>query len=528
MPAKRLSMRKIKEILRLKHEVGLSVRQIAKSCSVGKSTVYEYLSRASAAGLSWPLDDSMDEARLERLLFAPDLQVPSSKRPLPIWADIHKELRSKKKVTLTLLWEEYKASHPADGYQYSQFCERYSKWKGALDVCMRHEHRAGEKMFIDYCGQTVPVVNPGTGEIREAEIFVAVLGASNYTFAEATWSQSLPDWIASHQRAFAYFNGVTELLVPDNIKSGVTKACRYEPDLNPTYQDMASHYGTAVIPARVRKARDKAKVEVGVQVVERWILAALRNRTFFSLSELNGAIEELLVRLNAKQFKKLPGSRRSQYETLDRPVLKPLPSSRYEYAEWKNAKAGIDYHIEVDRHYYSVPYQLAQKKFDVRITASIIEVFHRGKRVASHCRSYLRGKHTTVPGHMPRSHREYLKWTPERLLSWASKTGPSAEKLAGIIMRSRPHPQQGFRSILGILRLTKTYDDKRVDAACSRALAIGSYSYKSVASILKNNLDHKPLQGKVPEHKPIDHPNIRGSRYYSTLKGETDAYTSNP
>jgi transposase len=528
MPAKRLSMRKIKEILRLKYEVGLSIRQIAKSCSAGKSTVYEYLSRASAAGLSWPLDDDMDESSLKRLLFSSDLQVPSSKRPLPDWADIHQELRSKKKVTLTLLWEEYKACHPENGYQYSQFCERYGKWRGALDVCMRQEHRAGEKMFIDYCGQTVPVVNPETGEIREAEIFVAVLGASNYTFAEATWSQSLPDWIASHQRAFVYFNGITELLIPDNIKSGIDKACRYEPDLNPTYQDMASHYGTAVIPARVRKPRDKAKVEAGVLLVERWILAALRNRTFFSLGELNGAIEELLVRLNTKPFKKLPGSRRSQYEALERPALKVLPSSRYEYADWKNAKVGIDYHIEVDRHYYSVPYQLTQKKLDVRITASIIEVFHRGKRVASHCRSYIKGKHTTVPEHMPRSHREYLKWTPERLLGWASKTGSSTEKLAEAIMRSRPHPQQGFRSILGILRLTKTYGDKRVDAACSRALAIGSHSYKSVASILKNNLENTPLQSKVIEHEPIDHPNIRGSRYYSMLKGETDAYTSDP
>jgi transposase len=415
MPAKRLSMRKIKEILRLKHDVGLSARQIAKSCSVSRSTVSEYLRRAGAAGLSWPLDNEMDETSLERFLF-PELPVTSSVRPVPDWADIHTELRAKKNVTLTLLWEEYKASYPENGYQYSQFCERYGRWQGALDVCMRQAHRAGEKMFIDYCGQTVEVVNPVTGEIRKAEIFVAVLGASSYTFAEATWSQALPDWIGSHQRAFAYFKGVTELLVPDNLKSGVDKACRYEPDLNPTYQDMAEHYGSAVIPARVRKPKDKAKVEAGVLLVERWILAALRNRTFFSLSELNGAIEELLIRLNDKAFKKLPGSRRSQYEALDLPALKALPASRYEYADWKKAKAGIDYHVEVDRHYYSVPYQLSQKKLDVRITASIIEVFHKNKRVASHCRSYLRGRHTTVPEHMPKSHREYLKWTPERLL----------------------------------------------------------------------------------------------------------------
>lgn len=524
MPAKRLSMRKIREILRLKHEVGLSARQIARSCSVSRSTVSEYLSRASAAGLSWPLDDGMDETSLERLLFSSDPQV-APKRPVPDWADIHEELKSRKHVTLMLLWEEYKASHPENGYQYSQFCERYRVWRGSLDVCMRQEHRAGEKMFIDYCGQTVPVVNPGTGEIRNAQIFVAVLGASSYTFCDATWSQGLPDWIESHQRAFAYFDGVTGLLVPDNLKSGVDKACRYEPDLNPTYQAMASHYSTAVIPARVRKPKDKAKVEAGVLLVERWILAALRRRTFFSLSELNEAIKGLLVRLNDKAFKKLPGSRRSQYETLDRPALRALPATRYEYADWKKARAGVDYHIEVERHYYSVPYQLAQKVFDVRMTGRIIEVFYRGKRVASHRRSYEKGKHTTAAEHMPKSHREYLKWTPERLLGWASKTGPSAERLAGVIMRSRPHPQQGFRSILGILRLTKTYGQRRVDAACSRALAIGSHSYKSVASILKNDLDKKPLRGKVIDREPIDHPNIRGSKYYSSLKGKRDAYT---
>ena len=527
MPAKRLSMRKIKEILRLKHEVGLSVRRIARSCSVSRSTVSEYLSRASAAGLSWPLGDGMDEASLERLLFSSDSQV-ASKRPVPDWADIHEELKAKKHVTLMLLWEEYKASHAEDGYQYSQFCERYRVWRGALDVCMRQEHRAGEKTFIDYCGQTVPVTDPGTGEIRDAQVFVAVLGASSYTFCDATWSQGLPDWIESHQRAFTYFDGVTELLVPDNLKSGVDKACRYEPDLNPTYQAMVSHYGTAVIPARVRRPKDKAKVEAGVLLVERWILAALRRRTFFSLSGLNEAIKELLVKLNDKPFKKLPGSRRSLYETLDRPALRALPASRYEYADWKKARAGVDYHIEIERHYYSVPYQLAQKELDVRMTGNIIEVFYRGKRVASHRRSYVKGKHTTAAEHMPRSHREYLKWTPKRLLEWASKTGPSAERLVGAIMRSRPHPQQGFRSILGILRLTKTYGQRRVDAACSRALAIGSHSYKSVASILKNDLDKKPLRGKVIDRKPIDHPNIRGSEYYSSLKGKRDAYTPDP
>jgi transposase len=507
-------MRKIREILRLRYEAGLSNRQIARSCSVGRATVADYLRRAAAAGLSWPLPERMDETRLERLLFPPPPSIPPSERPLPDWSDIHTELR-RKGVTLALLWEEYKADHPHDGYQYSRFCDLYREWRGKLDVCMRQDHRAGEKMFIDYCGQTVPVIHPRTGEIREAQIFVAVLGASSYTYAEATWTQGLPDWIASHQRAFAYFKGVTELLVPDNLKSGITKACRYEPDINPTYRDMASHYGTAVIPARVRRPRDKAKVEAGVQVVERWILAALRKRTFFSLDELNDAIAELLERINNRPFKKLPGSRRSQYEALDRPALRPLPPEPYQYADWDTATVNIDYHIEIDRHYYSVPYQLVGKKVEVRITANIIEVFRKGKRVASHCRSYVKGKHTTVPEHMPPSHREYLQWTPKRILRWAAKTGPSTARLAQSIMESKPHPQQGFRSILGILRLTKTYGDERVDAACARALRIHTFSYKSVASILKNNLDRESPLEKPPDPDPISHANIRGSEYYT-------------
>ena len=483
MPAKRLSMRKIKEILRLRYEAGLSNRQIARSGSVGRTTVAEYVSRAAAAGLSWPLPEGMDEARLERLLFPPPPVMIPREWAVPDWSEIHLELK-RKGVTLALLWEEYKAQYPTSGYQYSRFCDLYRQWRGLLDLCMRQAHRAGEKMFIDYCGQTASVVNPRTGELREAEVFVAVLGASNYTYSEATWTQSLPDWIASHQRAFVYFGGVTELLIQDNLKSGVTKPCRYEPDINPTYQDMAAHYGTAVMPARVRKPRDKAKVEAGVQLVERWIIAALRKRTFFSLDELNEAIGELLERINNRPFRKLPGSRRSQFELLDKPALRPLPPVAYQYAEWKKAMVNIDYHIEVDRHYYSVPYQLVGKKLEVRITANVIEVFQKGGRVASHCRSYVRRAYTTLPEHMPRSHREYLKWTPERILNGATKTGPNTAQVAEAIMERKPHPQQGFRSILGILRLSKTYGNERVEAACARALRIDSISYKSIDSLL--------------------------------------------
>lgn len=506
-------MRKISEILRLKWECGLSNRRIAHSCSIGRTTVAEYLSRAAAAGLSWPLPAEMDEVMLERLLFPPPTLVAPSDRLLPDWSQIHTELK-RKGVTLQLLWEEYKA-RASQGYQYSRFCEMYRTWRGKLNLWMRQEHKAGEKLFVDYCGQTMPVADPSTGDVRQAQIVVAVLGASNYTFAEASWTQSLPDWIASHQRAFSFFGGVPAVVIPDNLKSGVAKACRYEPDINPTYQEMASHYGTAVLPARVRKPRDKAKVETGVQFVERWILAVLRNRTFFSLDELNQAIDELLERLNTRPFRKLPGSRRSLFETLDRPALKPLPTEPYSYAEWQKSRVNNGYHVEVDKHYYSVPYQLVGTQLDARITPTTIELFRKGRRVASHCRSYVNGSYTTLAEHMPPSHRAYLNWTPDRILERAATTGPSVALLAKAIMDSRSYPQQGFRSILGILRLVDSYGKERVDAACQRSLTINATSFRSVASILKHGLDKRPLLTQAPDPTPIVHTNIRGSDYYA-------------
>jgi transposase len=379
---------------------------------------------------------------------------------------------------------------------------------------MRQEHRAGEKTFVDYAGQTVDIYDLQTNQMRSAQIFVAVLGASNYTYAEATWSQTLPDWIGSHSRAFAFFGGVSRVVVPDNLKSGVSKACFYEPDINPTYLDMANHYGTAVIPARMRKAKDKAKVEVAVQVVERWILARLRNRQFFSLNQLNKAIAELLVELNSRSFKKLPGCRKQLFEALDRPALNPLPAHPYQFAEWKQATVNIDYHIEIDRHYYSVPYQLIKSKIDVRITQTTIECFYKNKRVASHIRSYLKGRHTTVKEHMPKSHQKWAQWSPQRFINWAARIGPHTATLIEIILKARAHPQQGFRSCLGILRLAKSYGDDRLEAACRRAVAIGGTSYKSVHSILKHNLDQKPLPHDDPNQTGIAHANIRGAAYY--------------
>jgi transposase len=431
---------------------------------------------------------------------------------LPVWAEVHRELK-RKGVTLALLWGEYKTRHP-EGLQYTQFCAHYRAWAGTLDVVMRQPHRAGEKLFVDYAGQTVPVIDRMSGAIREAQVFVAVLGASNYTYAEATWTQSLPDWIGSHVRTFQYLQAVPAIVVPDNLKSGVRCAHRYEPDLNPTYCAMATHFGVAVLPARAAKPRDKAKAEVGVQIVERWVLARLRNETFFSLAELNAAIRVLLQELNERPLQKLPGSRRTLFEQLDRPAMKPPPQQPYVYAEWSRARAHIDYHIEVDGHYYSVPYLLVKQILEVRLSAHTVEIFHRGQRVASHRRSQDKGRYTTLPEHMPEAHRAYAEWTPQRLVHWAENIGPALTEVVTAILRSRPHPQQGFRSCLGIMRLGKSYGEARLEAACRRAHALQSYSYKSIASILKHRLDQIPLPGPSSSPTPIAHSNIRGAQYY--------------
>ena len=514
MPRERLSMRKIREIFRLKWACRLSERAIARSCGVARSTVADYLRRAKQVGLSWPLPADLEDSELQRRLFPSQPHIRAEQRPLPDWSQIYLEMK-RKGVTLFLLWQEYKEVHP-DGYQYSRFCDLYRAWRGRRDLVMRQDHRAGEKLFIDYAGQTAPVVDRQTGEVRQAEIFVAVLGASSYAYCEATWTQSLPDWIASHVRAFGYIGGVVEVLVPDNLKAGVTSPHLYEPDLNPTYQEMARHYGVAVVPARVRRAKDKAKVEAGVQVVEQWILARLRDRTFFSLSELNRAIKELLVQLNDRPFQKLPGSRSRLFEELDRPALRPLPAESYEYAEWKQARVHIDYHVAVAKHYYSVPYQLVKKQLDVRLTANTVEMFHQGKRVASHRRSNRKGRHTTVTAHMPAAHRQYAEWTPERLVRWAGKFGGAVAAVVEAILSSRPHPQQGFRSCLGIMNLGKQYGDDRLQAACRRALSLQTTSYKSIQSILKHGLDSQPLPDTAATAVPtVQHGNIRGADYYA-------------
>jgi len=511
MPAERTPMRKIRELLRLKWTSQLSNRTIAHSCSIARSTVADCLKRASSAGLSWPLPDNLDDAALERMLYPP-VVAPETARHPPDWSLLQKEML-KKGVTLALLWDEYKSSDPS-GFQYSQFCKLYREFVARIDCCMRQCHVAGEKLFVDYCGQTASLTDPKTGVVKPVQVFVAVMGASSYTYAEATLTQSLSDWLGSHVRAFKFLGGLPVIVVPDNLRSAVSKPCRYEPKLNRSYSDLATHYNVAVMPARVRKPKDKAKVEAGVQLVQRWILAALRNRIFFSLDELNQAIAELLTRLNAKPFRKISGSRESLFAELDQPALAPLPASHYQYADWETVRLGINYHVQIGDHFYSAPYKLRSEILDARLTALSVELFFNNKRVASHQRNDKRG-YTTLAEHMPKAHREYAEWTPERLINWAAETGTATSKLVETILARTVHPQQGFLSCMGIISLSKKYGKDRLEAACKRALAIGGTSYTSVKSILLNGLDSKPLPGEAPPSRPsVIHPNIRGNGYY--------------
>ncbi len=511
-------MRKIKEVLRLRFECRLSEREIARSCQISRTTVTDYLRRATIARLNWTEASALGEVQLVERLF-PVIHLvkePSSiQRPVPGYEYIYDQLRAYRKfnLTLTQLWLEYKAKHP-DGYQYSQFCDLYRHWRGKLDYVMRQEHRAGEKVFIDY-SDGLSILDPSTGELILTQLFLAVWGASNYTYAEASLSQTLPEWIGSHGRSLEYFGCVPRVLVPDNLKSGVSKACKYEPELNPTYADMAEHYGCAVLPARPRKPRDKAKVEAGVLIAQRWILAVLRHRTFYSLAELNTAIGECLERLNNRPMRKLKKSRRDLFETLDRPNALPLPARPYEYAEWHKVKVNFDYHIKVDDHYYSVPFQLLHERLDIRQTATTVEAFGKGERVAAHARSHVKGGYTTLKEHMPPRHRAYAEWSPERFIQWAGKTGEATVHLVEHVLAGRTYQEQAFRSCMGIIQLGRSYEPERVEAAAKRALKFNTCSYRSMKAILFTGLDQqqdneeRPVQMSLPLHQ-----NIRGREYY--------------
>jgi transposase len=499
-------------MLRLARE-GVSAREIGRTLGVARSTVQDNLKRAEVAGLRWPLPAEITDPVLEQRLFAPAGVRPGLRRRVePDWAWLARELK-RPGVNLMVLWEEYRDAYP-DGYGYSRFCDLFRGFERRLSPVMRQHHAAGDKVFVDYSGKKVPIVDPVTGVVREAEIFVAVLGASNLTYAEATWTQTLPDWIGAHVRLFRFLDGVPRLVVPDNLRSGVHKASFYDPEINRSYGMMAAHYGVGILPARPRKPRDKAKVEVGVLIIERYVLARLRNRRLFSLFELNAAIREIVANLNARIMRKLGVSRLELLETVERPALKELPSEPYQYAEWKKCRVAPDYHVEVERHYYSVPSRLIREQVEARITDSTIEFFHKGNRVASHARSNVRNRHTTVCEHMPSSHRRYAEWTPARMMRQARKIGPATIALVQAVMKAKPHPEQGFRACLGILRLARGYGTARVEAACRRGNDIGATTYGSIASILKNGLDKAYAREPTPETPPIRHGNIRGTGYY--------------
>lgn len=510
MPTERLSMRKTREILRLKWLLKRSHREIQRATGVSLGTISDAATRAAAAQLDWSAVEQLSDDELEARLYPPSA---STRRPLPEPAHMHIELR-RTGVTLRLLHEEYLAAHP-DGYGYTQFVAHYRTWAAAQRMTMRQLHRAGDKVFVDYSGKKPAIFDPLTGERVEVELFIAVLGASNYTWAEATRTQRSHDWIESHVRLLEFLRGVPRALVPDQLKSGVVVASRYDPTIQRTYEELAQHYGTTILPARPAHPRDKAKVENGVLLAQRWILARLRNQTFFSLDELNARIAELVGDLNNRTMRRYGKSRRELFLDLDCPTLGQLRADRFVYGEWKRAGVNLDYHVAFDHHFYSVPYTLVHQDVEIRATALTVEAFHRGKRVASHVRSSQRGGFTTNPEHMPAAHRKHAEWTPERIAAWAAETGPHTRALAEAILAERKHPEHGYRSCLGIMRLAKRYGGERVEAACRRALVVGARSYTRVESILRAGLDAMPLPNATEPAAPaVTHENIRGPGYY--------------
>lgn len=500
-------MRKIREVLRLSLEQGWSRREIAASVGIARSTVSEYLYRAEAAHLAWPLEHT--DEQLSRLLFAE--AGPQPVRATPDWAAVHAELQ-RKGVSLLLLWQEYKSRHP-DGYGYSRFADLYNAWKSRTDFRMLQRHNPGEKLFLDFAGLTMPVTDSSTGAVSQVQVFCSAMGASHRIFACATGSQTLADWLSVIERAFEFYGALPQILVPDNLKAGVKLADRYEPEVNPTFAEFARFYDVAVLPARPRKPRDKAKVENGVQQTERWILAPLRDRTFFSLEDLNRAIALKLEELDHRIMKGPGQSRRELFEQVDLPAMRPLGSSRFAYALWKAAKVAPDYHVEFEGHRYSAPFALVGKRVDLRVSEDSVEIFHRGNRVCAHRRMLARRGFTTEPDHMPKCHRDFAQWTPERIESWAGKTGPNARKLVEGIMRSRAHPQTAFRSCMGVIQLEKDYGAERLEAACARAVHYGSFSRQAVKGILHKGLDREDLP-ELPAPAPLSHSNVRGAKYY--------------
>jgi transposase len=511
MATERLAMHQVKEILRQKLVLRRSHREVKKALGVSVGLISRMVSRAEALGIDATALDELDDEALEAKLYEPSTEC--THRPLPDLAAIHLELR-RAGVTLELLHLEYLERHP-DGYRYTAFCNLYRKWLQKRSPTMRQRHIGGDKMFVDYSGKRPRVFDRVTGEATEVELYVAVLGASNYTYAEATYSQTVGEFVTSTVRALGFLGGAPNAIIPDQLKSAVTVACRYEPGIQRNFEELGRHYSTTILPARPASPRDKAKVEVGVQIAQRWILARMRNERFYSLGELNARVRELVGDLNGRTMKLYKASRNDLFERLDKPALKPLPSDAFEYAEWKMVRLNVDYHVAFDDHYYSAPYTLIEEQLWVRATTTCIEVLRGGVCVAAHLRSYVKHGHTTRSEHMPPSHRKHAEWTPSRILGWARTVGPMTEQLATAILDSKHHPEWGYRSCLGLFRLAKKYDNARVEAACARALLAGARSYRPVETILKNGLDRTPaLNIESMETAGVVHENVRGRDYY--------------
>lgn len=512
LPTRRLAMRQVREILRLRLEARLSTRAISARLSIGETTVRDTVKRFGHVGLTWPLPDEMSDDELEQRLYVSSARASLRQKAEPDWSVVARELK-RKHVTLQVLWEEYIAQHP-DGYRYSRYCDLFRNWHGRLPLVMRQSHSGGEKLFVDYAGDKVSVVDRKTGEVRDAHIFVAVMGASSLSFALATWTEQLPDWIEAHNAAYTWFGGVTQLLISDNTKCAVIKACHFDPMVNRSYLFMARHYGTALLPARPRRPRDKSKVENCVGIIERWLLGRLCNRTFYSLADLNATIRNLVVQLNDERVIRQYGkTRRALFEELDAPNLKPLPAEPWVHAQWRRCRIGLDYHIELERHFYSVPYRFARREVEVRFTARTVEVFLGGDRIAVHMRGSSNGRHTTITAHMPPNHQRYHEWTPAKIHSEADRIGPMMRILVERIIKRRAHPEQGYRACIGILGLERRYGAERLEAAAQRALEFQILNFPGVRSILEKGLDGL-THSKRLEGEPIQHSNIRGSGYY--------------
>lgn len=505
-------MRKLRDILRLRLAAGLSIRQIHAVTRASIGLIQKLITRAEALGLGWPLPVDLDDNQLRVLFYPPSNDDATARYQPPDCPAIHLSLKHKT-VTLQLLWEEYREQYGERAYSRTQYCEIYRRWRQRQKRSLRQVHKAGEKCFVDYCGPTIPIVNPHTGEICESQVFVGVLGGSNYTYAEATLTQTLRDWLASHTRMLTFFGGCPAIIVPDNLRSAVSKPCRYDPDLNPAYQQLAEHYGIAVIPARPYKPKDKSKAEVAVQIVERWIIARLRHHTFFSLAELNQCIKALLKELNDKPFKQLPGNRREAFEAIDQAELSALPAHAYAYVDIKNVRVNIDYHVQYGDHFYSVPNDYVGEVLELHVSAHLVTAYFRQRQIAQHPRAYTAGM-TTTAAHMPTRHQKHLAWTPERLTHWAGTIGPAVKVWVARQLEIKTHPEQAYRVCLGLLNLSKRYPPNRLEAACNIANKNDLLRLKQIKSILTSNRDQLPEQLSATVELPQDHDNIRGPHHY--------------